>query len=302
MKYRRVGVVGAGVIGVGVAQALARTGHSVVLVDISKDILDEARRSIGKTLRFAALFDASLRMVSHTETLSRIVFTTNYDQLTEVDLVVENSTESWCIKEPIYRRLDQICRSDCILAANTSAISISQLASVTRRPDRVIGMHFMNPVPQKAVVEVVRGLYTSDETVQAAKCFLDELSKRAVVVNDMPGFVANRVLMLAINEAIFVVHDNVAKPSEVDDIFVNCLAHRMGPLATADLIGLDTVLLTLDVLDQSYGGSRYRPCPLLRQMVDAGLRGRKTGKGFFDYTEMVGAHGGYENTDQTLSE
>jgi 3-hydroxybutyryl-CoA dehydrogenase len=302
MKYRRVGVVGAGVIGVGVAQTLAQTGHSVVLVDISEDILDEARGCIAKNLRFAALFDASLRMASHSEMLSRILFTTDYDQLAEVDLVVENSTENWSIKEPIYRSLDQICRSDCILAANTSAISISQLASVTQRPDRVIGMHFMNPVPQKAVVEVVRGVYTSDETVQAAKCFLEELSKRAVVVNDMPGFVANRVLMLAINEAIFVVHDNVAKPGEVDDIFVNCLAHRMGPLATADLIGLDTVLLTLDVLHQSYGASKYRPCPLLRQMVDAGLRGRKTGKGFFDYTEMVGAQDGYKNTDQTLSE
>lgn len=302
MKYRRVGVVGAGVIGVGVAQTLAQTGHSVVLVDISGDILDKARGCIGTNLRFAALFDASLRGESHSEMLSRIIFTTDYDQLANVDLVVENSTERWSVKEPIYRRLDQICRSDCILAANTSAISISQLAGVTQRADRVIGMHFMNPVPHKAVVEVVRGVHTSDETVQAATCFLDELSKRAVVVSDMPGFVANRVLMLAINEAIFVVHDNVATPSEVDDIFVNCLAHRMGPLATADLIGLDTVLLTLEVLDQSYGGSKYRPCPLLTQMVDAGLRGRKTGKGFFDYTETVGAHGGYENTDQTLSE
>lgn len=302
MKYRRVGVVGAGVIGVGVAQALAQTGHSVVLVDISSAILDRARRQIGNNLRFSTLLDAGLRGANHSEILSRIVFTTDDSQLADVGLVVENSTERWSIKEPIYRSLDQICRPECILAANTSAISISQLAGVTRRADRVIGMHFMNPVPHKAVVEVIRGVQTSDATVQAATAFLDGLSKRAIVVGDMPGFVANRVLMLAINEAISVVHDTVATPSEVDDIFVNCLAHRMGPLATADLIGLDTVLLTLEVLDESYGGGKYRPCPLLTQMVGAGLRGRKSGKGFFDYTEIAGGHGGYENADQKLSE
>jgi 3-hydroxybutyryl-CoA dehydrogenase len=284
MRYRKIGVIGAGVIGMGVAQSLAQTRHLVVLVDISEGILDRARRDIGNDLKFAALFDAKVREASHSEILSHIEFTTDYDRLNEVDMVVENSTESWSVKKSIYPRLDRICPPDCIVAANTSAISITRLAATTQRADRVIGMHFMNPVPQKKVVEVVKGWHTSEETVRAARSFLDQLGKRAIVVNDMPGFVSNRVLMLEINEAIFIVQDNVATPSDVDEIFVKCLAHKMGPLATADLIGLDTVLLTLEVLYQSYVDCKYRPCPLLRQMVDAGLRGRKSGKGFFDYS------------------
>ncbi len=283
MKYRKLGVIGAGVIGVGVAQSLAQTGHLVVLVDISEDILDRARKDISKNLKFAALFDPKVREASHSEILARIEFTTDYDCLNEADLVVENSTESWSVKESIYPRLDRICRPDCILAANTSAISITRLAATTQRPDRVIGIHFMNPVPQKNVVEVVKGRHTSEETLQAATDFLHRLGKRAIVVKDMPGFVSNRVLMLAINEAIFIVQDDVAIPSDVDEIFVKCLGHKMGPLATADLIGLDTVLLSLDILCQSYNDSKYRPCPLLKQMVDAGLRGQKSGKGFYDY-------------------
>jgi 3-hydroxybutyryl-CoA dehydrogenase len=287
MKYRKVGVIGAGVIGVGVAHSLAQTGHLVILIDISGQILDRARRDIARDLRYAALFDATIRKANHSEILSRIEFTTEYDRLNGVDMVVENSTESWDVKEWIYPQLDRICRPECIIAANTSAISITRLAATTQRPDRVIGMHFMNPVPQKSVVEVIKGWHSSEETVQAARDFLDQLGKQAIVVNDMPGFVSNRVLMLAINEAIFVLQDNVASPSDVDEIFVKCFAHKMGPLATADLIGLDTVLLTLGVLYESYNDSKYRPCPLLRQMVDAGLRGRKSGKGFFDYPEIT---------------
>lgn len=277
-----IGVVGAGTIGVGVAQTLAQTGHRVILVDIDGDILNRARKDIGQGLRLAALFDAEVRRESHADILSRIDFTTDYDRLRNADLVVENSTEDWSVKGMIYPVLDRTCPVDCILAANTSAIPISRLAALTGRPDRVIGIHFMNPVPQKPVVEVIRGRHTSEETVQATRSFLDRLGKRAIVVNDMPGFVSSRVLMLAINEAVFVVHDNVAAPGDVDDIIVKCFAHKMGPLATADLIGLDTVLWTLDVLYESYG-DKFRPCPLLRQMVDAGLLGRKSGKGFFDY-------------------
>lgn len=278
-----IGVVGAGTIGVGVAQTLAQTGHRVILVDLTADILHRARKDIGQGLRLAALFDAELRRDNHADILSRINFTTDYNQLRDVTLVVENCTEDWSVKETIYPVLDRTCRADCILAANTSAISVTRLGALTGRPDRVIGMHFMNPVPQKPVVEVVRGRATSEETVRAALSFLNRLGKRAIVVNDMPGFVSNRVLMLAINEAVYVVHENVAGPGDVDDIFVNCFAHKMGPLATADLIGLDTVLRTLDVLNESYADSKFRPCPLLRQMVDTGLLGRKSGKGFFDY-------------------
>lgn len=285
MKYQRIGVIGAGVIGVGVAQSLAQTGHSVILIDISDEILGRAQQNISRGIRLATFFDPAVRKADHSEILSRIKLTTDYHCLNEVDVVVENSTESWAIKESIYPRLDQVCRPGCILAANTSAISITRLASLTQRPDRVIGMHFMNPVPQKTVVEVVRGRDSSQETIQAARDFLTQLGKRAIIVNDMPGFVSNRVLMLAINEAVLVVQDKVANPTDVDEIFVKCFAHKMGPLATADLIGLDTVLLTLEVLYQSYSDSKYCACPLLKQMVEAGLLGRKSGRGFFDYSD-----------------
>ena len=293
MKCRKVAVVGAGVIGVGVAQNVAQTGPCVVLVDVSPDILSRARKDICNNLKFAALFDSNARDVPVSDILSRIQFTTNYDHLGDVDLVVENVTESWSVKEEIYPRIDQICPRDCILAANTSAITITRLASLTQRPDRVIGMHFMNPVPQKTVVEVIRGCHTSDETVKVATDFLRQLGKRAILVKDTPGFVSNRVLMLTINEAISVVQDDVASPKDVDEIFVKCFAHKMGPLATADLIGLDTILHTLDVLYKSLNDRKFLPCPLLRKMVNAGLRGRKSGKGFFDYGKSDRCKGAY---------
>jgi 3-hydroxybutyryl-CoA dehydrogenase len=288
MKYASIGVVGAGVMGAGVAQNLAQTGHRVVLVDLSAEILARARAEISNNLRFAAMFDPALREVSHAAILDRVELTTDHAQLRDVDFVVENSTESWAIKQAIYPELDRICRPDCVLAANTSALSITKLASATQRPDRVIGMHFMNPVPQKPVVEVIRGWHTSAATVQAATDVLQQMGKRAIVVKDRPGFVSNRVLMLTINEAIFVVQDDVASPADVDEIFVKCFAHKMGPLATADLIGLDTILRSIEVLYESYNDSKYRPCPLLKQMVDAGLHGRKSGRGFFDYTGQRG--------------
>ncbi|MFG1610300.1 3-hydroxyacyl-CoA dehydrogenase family protein [Actinoplanes sp. NPDC049265] len=283
MRHRRIGVVGAGTVGAGVAQSLAQTGHTAVVVDLAPDILDQARTRIEDGIRFAALFDRAIRGSSHSAILSRIEFTTDLGRLADADLVVENATESRTVKEAVYPELDRVCRPACVLAANTSAIPIHRLAATTRRPDRVIGVHFMNPVFKIATVEVVRGRQTSDETVGAVEEFLAGMGKRAVVVNDAAGFVANRVLMLAINEAILVVQDGVAGPEAVDEIFVRCLGHKTGPLATADLIGLDTVLLTLDVLHQEYADDKFRPCPLLRQMVDAGRRGRKSGRGFFEY-------------------
>lgn len=289
MKYGSVGVVGAGVMGVGVAQNLAQTGHRVVLIDISDELLQHARGEIANRLRFAAMFDPALRGADHTAILERVSPTTDREQLRDADFVIENTTESWPIKQALYPELDRICRPDCVIAANTSAISITRLASATRRPDRVIGIHFMNPVPQKPVVEVIRGWHSSDATLQAARDLLQQMGKKAIVVKDMPGFVSNRVLMLTINEAIFVVQDDVASPADVDEIFVRCFAHKMGPLATADLIGLDTVLRSLEVLYESYNDSKYRPCPLLKQMVDAGLYGHKSGRGFFDYTARGGS-------------
>lgn len=282
MAVTRVGVVGAGTIGRGVAQALAQAAIDVVLVDVTAETLDEALRSIGYALKSAALFDPELRR-AHSEILARIEATTDYDALGQVDFVIENATEEWSIKQRVYRLLSSTCPPGCVLAANTSAISIARIAAETADPSRVIGMHFMNPVPKKDVVEVIRSAATSDETVGAATELLDRLGKRAIIVRDSPGFVTNRVLMLTVNEAIAVVEEGVAEPADVDAIFVGCFAHAMGPLATADLIGLDTVLRSLDVLQDSFGDPKFAPRPLLRRMVESGRLGRKSGGGFFDY-------------------
>jgi len=221
--------------------------------------------------------------------VARIECTIDYLRLSDVDFVVENTTERWSVKADVYPRLDRICRAECILSANTSAISITRLAALTGRADRVIGIHFMNPVPQKPVVEVVRGQHTSDATAQAAQDFLSQLRMRSIAVRDVPGFVSNRVLMLTINEAIWLVNDDVARPRDVDEIFVACFGHKMGPLATADLIGLDTILRSLEVLHDSYQNAKYLPCPLLVRMVETGMCGRKSGRGFFDYDVRGGA-------------
>lgn len=271
-------------MGQGVALNLAQTGHMVILVDITEQILKKASLLIAKNLKVETLFDSELRKADHRNILDRISGTTDYETLEEADFVIDNSTESWSVKELLYPQLDRICNKRCILAANTSAISISRIAATTQRPHRVIGMHFMNPVSRKAVIELVRGKQTSDATVLEAQVLLDQMRKQAILVKDMPGFVSNRVLMLAINEAIFVVQDELATPEDVDAIFVKCLSHRMGPLATADLIGLDTVLRSLEVMYEHYNDPKFQPCNLLRKMVDSGNYGRKTGRGFFDYT------------------
>jgi 3-hydroxybutyryl-CoA dehydrogenase len=283
MDYKTVGVVGAGVMGVGVAQNLAQTGHQIVLLDVSDGILDRARTELRNGLRAYALFHPK-EGVDPAAALARVQFTTDPAHLAAADFVVENATENWDVKKEIYRDLDRICRPEVIFAANTSAISITRIGSVTTRPEQVVGMHFMNPVPQKPMVEVIRGYHTSDETLTGAKAFLAQMGKEAVVVQDSPGFVSNRVLMLTINEAIFLVQDQVSTPEDIDRIFRGCFGHTMGPLATADLIGLDTILYSIEVLYESFNDDKYRPCPLLKKMVDAGLHGRKSGRGFFDYS------------------
>jgi 3-hydroxybutyryl-CoA dehydrogenase len=279
---RTVGVIGAGVMGVGVAQNLAELGQEVVLVDVSASILQQAEAQIRQNLRFRGMFDRSAR-VDPDAVMSHIQFTLAYEELRRVDFVVENVTEKWDVKRPVFKTLDEVCRPDVIFAVNTSCVSITKVGGVTKRPAQVIGMHFMNPVPQKTLVEVIRGFHTSDETVARSKEFLRGMGKDCVVVNDLPGFVSNRILMLTINEAAFVVQDQVASAEDVDTIFKGCLEHKMGPLETADLIGLDTILLSLEVLCDSYGDPKFRPCPLLRKMVDAGLLGRKSGRGFHLY-------------------
>ncbi len=283
MKFDSVGVVGAGVMGVGVAQNLAQTGHRVVLVDIGEEQLRKARTEIRQNIRMQSFFQKQETSESTDAVLDRIAFTTDYDQLAAVTFVIENVVEKWAVKEEVYRRLDEVCPEPCILGADTSAISITRIASVTRRPSQVVGMHFMNPVPLKPMIEVIRGYHTSDDTLEKTRALLAAMGKDCIVVEDMPGFVSNRVLMLTVNEAIFVVQDGVAPAEDVDRLFKTCFGHKMGPLETADLIGLDTILYSLEVLYESYNDDKFRPCPLLKKMVDAGLHGRKNGRGFYDY-------------------
>ncbi|GAB1541397.1 3-hydroxyacyl-CoA dehydrogenase family protein [Scytonema sp. NUACC21] len=287
MKIQVVGVVGAGVMGIGVAQNLAQTGHQVILVDISEDILENAKKEIRNNVRFQGFFQKKEQAESPDNILHRIKFSTNYKFLESAEFVIENATEKWDIKKGIYAQLDAICPEKTVFAANTSAISITRIASVTKRADKVIGMHFMNPVPMKPMVEMIRGYHTSDETISTAKELLAQMGKEGILVNDSPGFVSNRVLMLTINEAIFLIQDQVASVEEVDRIFKTCFGHKMGPLETADLIGLDTILFSIEVLYESFNDSKYRPCPILKKMVDAGLHGRKSGQGFYTYNGAI---------------
>jgi 3-hydroxybutyryl-CoA dehydrogenase len=278
-----VGVVGAGVMGVGVAQSLAEHGHEVVLVDIDDETVARAARKLDLNVRTARMFGGTSQR-SPQEVMAAVRCSTNYGDLGDVDFVIENITEKWELKARAYRELDTVCPRNAIFCANTSAIPITRIGGATTRPERVIGIHFMNPVPMKNTVELIPGHHTSDETVKRTEELLTSIGKRAIAVRDSPGFVSNRVLMLTINEAAFLVHEKVADAAAVDDVFVSCFGHPMGPLATADLIGIDTILYSIEVLYESFSDSKYRPCPLLRQMVDAGLHGKKTGKGFFSYS------------------
>lgn len=283
MVIQTVGVVGAGVMGVGVAQNLSQTGHKVILVDISENILDKAKHEIKNNIRFQGFLKKSDRQEAPDDIIEKIEFSTNYKILEDADFLVENVTEKWDIKKEIYPLLDSICSPDCVFAANTSAIPITRIASVTKRADKVVGIHFMNPVPMKPMAEMIRGYHTSEATIETAKKMLSQMGKECILVNDSPGFVSNRVLMLTINEAIFLLQDQVATAEDVDKIFKGCFGHKMGPLETADLIGLDTILFSIEVLYENFNDSKYRPCTLLKKMVDAGLHGRKSGKGFYVY-------------------
>jgi 3-hydroxybutyryl-CoA dehydrogenase len=283
MNIQVVGVVGAGVMGIGVSQNLAQTGYQVILVDISEAILESAEQEIKKEYPVSNSFQQRKKGWQSRRYLKKITFSTNYKLLDSADFVVENVTEKWDIKKEVYAQLDAICPERTVFAANTSAIPITRIASATKRAKNVIGMHFMNPVPMKSMVEVIRGYHTSDATIEIAKSFLAQMGKECIIVNDSPGFVSNRVLMLTINEAIFLLQERVASASDVDKIFKTCFGHKMGPLETADLIGLDTILLSIEVLYESFKDSKYRPCPLLKQMVEAGLYGQKSKQGFYVY-------------------
>ncbi|HEX2196604.1 MAG TPA: 3-hydroxyacyl-CoA dehydrogenase NAD-binding domain-containing protein [Actinomycetota bacterium] len=278
---RPVGVVGAGVMGTGVAQSLAEHGVSVVLVDVDETALERVAPEIRKGMSMSALLGGV--KASPEEVLALIQTTASYESLRSVRFVIENATEDVGVKSSVYPRLDEVCPPDAVFAVNTSAIQIGRLAALTKRPDKVIGMHLMNPVPLKPTVEVIRSAQTSDETVATSLELLRSIGKEGIVVNDSPGFVSNRVLMLTVNEAIAVLADGVAPAADIDRIFKTCFGHKMGPLETADLIGLDTILNSLVVLRDSFGDAKYEPHPLLVKKVEAGEHGRKSGHGFYDY-------------------
>ena len=277
----RVGVLGAGVMGQGVAESLGHAGHEVVLVDVGPEPLEAARVQIERDARMSRMLSGPT--MDAEQVLAAITFSTSVNDLQDTDFVVENITENWEAKRALYADVDRVCAPDTIYVANTSAIPITRIAGATRRPDKVVGVHFMNPVPHKPVVELIPGLHTSDDTIERTRRLLATLGKTPVSVKDSCGFVSNRVLMLTVNEAAFLVHEGVADAAGVDEVFRGCFGHPMGPLQTADLIGIDTILYSIEVLHEHYGDSKYRPCPLLKQMTAAGLLGRKSGQGFYCY-------------------
>jgi 3-hydroxybutyryl-CoA dehydrogenase len=277
-----IGVVGAGTMGIGVSQAFAAAGLPVTLVDLEPRALATAREKIAVDARMARLFRPG-PAAEPDRVAGLITCTTALDDLAEAGFVVENVTEKPAVKEPVYRRLEEICPEGCVFGVNTSAIPITKVAGWTGRPDRVIGTHFMNPAQLKPLVEVVKGVHTSAETIKRTQELITAIGKESLVVADSPGFVTNRVLMLTLNEAICLLDEGVATAAEIDRLFVRCFGHAMGPLATADLIGLDTVLYSLEVLLENFNDPKYRPSILLTRYVDAGLLGHKSGRGFFSY-------------------
>jgi 3-hydroxybutyryl-CoA dehydrogenase len=279
---RTVGVVGAGTMGSGIAHVFARSGFQVLLCDVEQRILERAltqiRANLGREAAKGKLTEAEIEPA-----LARIAATTDREALASADMAVEAASERFVLKSEIFKALDRILPEGAVLASNTSSISITRLAGLTQRPQAVIGMHFFNPVPVMALVEIVRGLQTSDATFAAVHEVAVQLGKTPVEVNDAPGFVSNRVLMPLINEAAFAVMEGVATAAAVDQVFKLGMAHPMGPLTLADFIGLDVCVDILRVLQEGYGDPKYRPCPLLVRMVDAGWLGRKSGRGFYGY-------------------
>jgi len=282
MEIINVGVVGAGTMGNGIAHVFAKTGYNVTLCDLKPEYIDRAIGFISKNLQ-REVDKQKIPADAKDAALGRIKGCTDRTEMRNMDFVVEAASERFDIKREIFQDLDRYCRPEVILATNTSSISITRLAGITQRPGQVIGMHFFNPVPVMRLVEVIRGLATSQETYETVKALSIKLEKTPVEVNDAPGFVSNRVLMPLINEAIYAVYEGIATAEAVDEVFKLGMAHPMGPLTLADFIGLDVCLDIMRVLYDGLGNPKYNPCPLLIKMVDAGWLGKKSGRGFYQY-------------------
>jgi len=279
---KNIVVIGAGTMGNGIAHTAAAAGLDVTLIDVGQEILERAMTTIGRNLQRAV--DKGKMSADDKDAIAgRIRPSTDVQTISDADLVIEAIIENLTAKTQLFEKLDRITKPECILASNTSSISITKIAAATKRPDKVIGMHFMNPVPVMTLVEVIRGIATSDDTYRRVDELAKKMGKTPIEVNDYPGFISNRVLMPMINEAIFALYEGVATPEAIDGVMKLGMNHPMGPLTLADFIGLDVCLAVLRVLEEGFGDPKYRPCPLLVKMVDAGWLGRKSGRGFYNY-------------------
>ena len=279
---KNIVVIGAGTMGNGIAHTAAASGFEVTLVDVAGELLQRAQATIAANLQ-RGVDKGKMPAAEKVAVVARIRTATDLEAMATADIVIEAISENLAAKLDLFAKLDTVAGPECILASNTSSISITKIAAATKRPDKVIGMHFMNPVPVMALVEVIRGIATSDDTFQRVESLAKQMGKTAIEVNDYPGFVANRVLMPMINEAIFALYEGVATREAIDGVMKLGMNHPMGPLTLADFIGLDVCLAILRVLEGGFGDPKYRPCPLLVKMVDAGWLGRKSGRGFYSY-------------------